>query len=99
MSRYSLGYEAIAARVGAAAAKDLFRMSVEGCGSSPITSARGHRCGEPLTGITGAVRYDAGRQLADHRDWLAKEFDYEVSHLDRAALGTCHLAALPSGAA
>ena len=84
---YSLGYEAIAARVGADGAKDLFRMSVEGMRivaenirTLDIAAAN------PCPGILGAVRYDAGRALLDHRDWLAKEFGYEVSHLDRTAL-------------
>ncbi len=84
---YSLGYEAIAARVGAAAAKDLFRMSVEGVRIvADNIRALGITAANPCPGILGAVRYDAGRQLADHRDWLVKEFDYEVAHLDRAAL-------------
>ncbi|MDB5660549.1 MAG: FAD-binding oxidoreductase [Cypionkella sp.] len=84
---YSLGYEAIAARVGPMAAKELFQMSIEGMQlvannirELNVTAAN------PCPGILGAVRYDAGRQLADHRDWLAKEFNYEVAHLDRAAL-------------
>jgi len=85
---YSLGFDAIAARVGTAAAKELFRMSIEGMqivagniASLAITAAA------PCPGILAAVRYDAGRDLADHRDWLAREFDYPVAHLDRAALG------------
>ena len=84
---YSLGYEAIAARVGAASAKDLFRMSIEGVRIvADNIRALGITAASPCPGILGAVRYDADRQLADHRDWLAKEFDYEVTHLDRVAL-------------
>lgn len=84
---YSLGYQAIAARVGAAAAKELFRLSVEGMRIvAENIRALGITAANPCPGVLGAVRYDAGRHLADHRDWLAKEFDYEVTHLDRAAL-------------
>lgn len=85
---YSLGYDGIAARVGADAAKELFRLSVEGMRivAENIT-ALGIAEAAPCPGILGAVRYDAGRALAEHRDWLAKEFDYPVAHLDRAALG------------
>ena len=84
---YALGYEGISTRVGPGAAHELFRMSVEGMQvvadnirDLDISAAN------PCAGILGAVRYDAGRSLADHRDWLAKEFNYEVAHLDRAAL-------------
>ncbi len=84
---FSLGYEGIAARVGAAAAKDLFRMSVEGVQIvADNIRALGITAANPCPGILGAVRYNAGRGLADHRDWLAREFDYQVAHLDRAAL-------------
>ncbi|KAF0171264.1 MAG: Glycine/D-amino acid oxidase deaminating [Rhodobacteraceae bacterium] len=85
---YSLGYDAIAARVGTAAAKDLFQMSIEGMRivADNITCL-GINAAAPCPGILGAVRYDAGRDLMDHRDWLAREFDYQVAHLDRAALG------------
>lgn len=84
---YSLGYEAIAARVGDMAAKELFRMSVEGMRIvADNIQALGITAANPCPGILGAVRYDAGRGLADYRDWLAKEFDYEVAHLDRTAL-------------
>ena len=98
---YSLGHEAIAARVGSDAANDLFRMSIEGMRivADNITDL-GITAAAPCPGILGAVRYDAGRDLADHRDWLAREFDYQVAHLDRAALGRApDLAALSSGAA
>lgn len=84
---YSLGFEAIAARVGQPAAKDLFRMSLEG-----VQIVAGHirdlgiSAANPRHGILGAVRYDAGRGLADHRDWLAQEFNYDVTLLDRPAL-------------
>ena len=85
---YSLGHDGIAARVGPAAAKDLFRMSVEGVRIvAENIRDLGITAGNPCPGILGALRYDAGRDLADHRDWLAKEFNYEVAHLDRAALG------------
>jgi glycine/D-amino acid oxidase-like deaminating enzyme len=85
---YSLGHEAIAARVGSDAANDLFRMSIEGMRivADNITDL-GITAAAPCPGILGAVRYDAGRDLAEHRDWLAREFDYQVAHLDRAALG------------
>lgn len=84
---YSLGYDGIAARVGPEAAKELFRMSIEGM---EIVAGNirdlGISAAAPCPGILGAVRYDAGRQLLDRRDWLAREFGYEVAHLDRAAL-------------
>lgn len=84
---YSLGFDAITARVGQSAAKDLFRMSLEGV---QIVAGNirdlGISAANPQHGILGAVRYDAGRGLADHRDWLAQEFNYNVTHLDRAAL-------------
>ncbi len=84
---YSAGYERMAARVGKDAANQLFAMSIEGMKivadnirDLNITAAA------PCPGILGTVRYDAGRGLMDRRDWLAKEFDYHVDHLDRAAL-------------
>lgn len=84
---YSLGYDRIADRVGPDAAKELFRMSVEGM---QIVAANirelGITAAAPCPGILGGVRYDPGRRLMDHRDWLAREFGYEVAHLDRAAL-------------
>lgn len=86
---YSAGYERMAARVGTDAANALFAMSIEGIQivadnirDLNITAAA------PCPGILGAVRYDAGRGLIEHRDWLAKEFSYHVDHLDRAALAT-----------
>lgn len=86
-SGYSAGYDRMAARVGKEAANALFAMSIEGIQivagnirDLNITAAA------PCPGILGAVRYDAGRGLMDHRDWLAREFDYHVDHLDRAAL-------------
>lgn len=88
---YALGHHAIAAKVGDRAAKDLHRMSIEGMQivtdnikELNITNAA------PCPGILGAVRYDAGNDLAAHRDWLAKEFDYDVTLLDCAGL-TAHL--------
>lgn len=84
---YSLGHDRIAGRVGPDAAKDLFRMSVEGMQIvAGNIRAFGITAAAPCPGILGAVRYDAGRRLRDHRDWLAREFGYEVVHLDRAAL-------------
>ncbi len=84
---YALGYDKIAARVGADAAKELFRLSVEGVGIvADNIRTLGIAAANPCPGIIGAVRYDPGRGLLDHRDWLAKEFDYQVTHLDRAAL-------------
>ncbi len=84
---YSLGHDGIAARVGADAAKHLFRMSLEGM-QIVADNIRdlGIAAANPCPGILGAVRYDAGRTLADRRDWLARELDYEVTHLDREAL-------------
>ncbi|MFZ1467997.1 MAG: FAD-binding oxidoreductase [Paracoccaceae bacterium] len=86
-SGYSAGYDRMAARVGKDAANALFAMSIEGIRivadnirDLNISAAA------PCPGILGAVRYDAGRDLADHRDWLARTFDYHVDHLDRAAL-------------
>lgn len=84
---YSLGFEAIATRVGQAAAKELFHMSLEGM---QIVGENIRDLGitavNPVPGILGAVRYDAGRDLVDHRDWLAREFNYNVAYFDRAAL-------------
>ncbi len=62
---YSLGHEAIAARVGSDAANDLFRMSIEGMRivADNITDL-GITAAAPCPGILGAVRYDAGRDLA-----------------------------------
>lgn len=84
---YALGHEGIAAKVGEGAAKKLHRLSIEGMQivannikDLGITAAN--------PGILGAVRYDAGRDLKDYRDWLAKEFDYEVTHLNREELKT-----------
>lgn len=84
---YSLGHDSIAARVGADDAKRLFRMSLEGMRIvSENIRDLAIAAANPCPGILGAVRYDAGRALADRRDWLARELDYEVSHLDRGAL-------------
>ncbi len=84
---YSLGYDGIAARVGADGAKRLFRMSLDGMRivAENIRNL-GIAAAAPCPGILAAVRYDAGRALTDRRDWLAKELDYEVTHLDRSAL-------------
>lgn len=84
---YSLGYDRIAGRVGPDAAKELFRMSVEGMQIvAENIRAFDIAAADPCPGIISAVRYDAGRRLRDYRDWLAREFDYEVAHLDRNAL-------------
>jgi len=84
---YSLGHDGIAGRIGSEAAKVLFRMSIEGM---EIVAGNirdlGITAAAPCPGILGTVRYDAGRQLLDRRDWLAREFGYEVAHLNRAAL-------------
>lgn len=84
---FSLGYDRIAARVGVEAAKTLFRMSVEGM-QIVADNIRdlGISQAAPCPGILAAVRHDPGRSLLDHRDRLARDFGYEVTHLDRAAL-------------
>ena len=86
-SGYSAGYDRMAARVGKDAANALFAMSIEGINIvADNIRDLGITATHPTPGILGCVRYDAGRDLLDHRDWLAKEFDYHVDHLDRAAL-------------
>ena len=84
---YALGHDGIAGRVGPEAAKALFRMSIEGMEIVARNIRElGISAASPCPGILGAVRYDAGRDLLDRRDWLAREFNHEVTHLDRAAL-------------
>lgn len=83
---YSAGYERMVARVGTDAANALFAMSIEGIKIVADNIRDLNIAANPTPGILGAVRYDAGRDLADHRDWLEKTFNYPVDHLDRAAL-------------
>ena len=84
---YSAGYERMAAKVGKDAANALFALSIEGI-KIVADNIRDLNiaAANPSPGILGAVRYDAGRDLMDHRDWLARTFDYHVDHLDRVAL-------------
>lgn len=84
---YAQGFDKIAARVGEPAAIELHKMSIEGMDivagnirDLGITEAH------PQPGIFGMVRYDAGKALAQRRDWLLRTFGYEVEHLDRAGL-------------
>lgn len=84
---YSLGFDGIAARVGQDAAKELHRLSIEGMQIiARNIEDLGIADAAPCAGILGAVRYDAGRALADRRDWLGQEFGYAVDHLDRAGV-------------
>ena len=84
---YSAGYERMAAKIGKDAANALFALSIEGI-KIVADNIRDLNiaAANPSPGILGAVRYDAGRDLMDHRDWLARTFDYHVDHLDRVAL-------------
>jgi len=84
---YSVGFDRIAARVGHEGAIALHRMSIEGMEMVRATIRDlGITNANPQRGVLSAVRYDPGRALQDRRDWLARTFDYNVDHLDRAAL-------------
>jgi gamma-glutamylputrescine oxidase len=80
-------YKSIEARVGAAGAKELHRLSMEGVRIvAGNLQALAVPDADPVPGILGAVRYEASDDLKKHRDWLEREFGYRVEFKSQAEL-------------
>ena len=84
---FACGADAIAARVGEAAAKALHRLSIEGAewvrgaiSDLNITGAA------PVPGLLNLRRYDRGDDLVAWRDAFARDYGYEMTYLNRAAI-------------
>ncbi|MGQ7845325.1 NAD(P)/FAD-dependent oxidoreductase [Granulosicoccus sp. 3-233] len=87
---YAQGYQAIEARVGAAEARILHGLSIEGMRLVAANIRQlGIESAAPVNGIISACRYPAAAQLRARRDWYAEQFDYAVDYLDRDALSEC----------
>jgi len=84
---YSTGGDMIAARVGAAHAQELHRLSIEGMDfvretieALQIAEAR------PVSGMSSLVRYDNGPALKAHAEAMAATYGYELDYLGTAAV-------------
>ena len=85
---FACGSDAIAARVGEVAAKALHRLSIEG--ADRVRSAvrdLNIPGADPVPGLLNLRRYDRGDDLIAWRDAFARDYDYEMTYLDRAAIG------------
>ena len=85
---FACGSEAIAARVGADAAKALHRLSIEG--AERVRAAirdLGITGADPVPGLLNLRRHDRGDDLITWRDAFARDYGYEMTYLDRAAIG------------
>lgn len=84
---WSEGIRQIEKQSGAADAKELFRMSVEGVDIVRDNIADNQLRGcNPVQGKLGVVRYEAAAQLQRHRDYMATTYDYDFEYLDTKAI-------------
>jgi gamma-glutamylputrescine oxidase len=81
---YSLGYPALARRLGVGPANALMRLSIEGA------EAVAHNIeqlsigeAESVPGILSVARHDSAVPLQAHRDWLEREFGYRLEFRTR----------------
>ncbi len=76
---YSRGLSSIEAVVGPEAARDLYRMSIEG---TEIVAGNIRELGlddaRPVQGIFKVIRYDDAAGLKAHRERLARDFGYDL---------------------
>jgi len=85
---FACGSDAIAARVGEVAAKALHRLSIEGADRVRSAVRDLNMPGaDPVPGLLNLRRYDRGDDLIAWRDAFARDYDYEMTYLDRAAIG------------
>ncbi|QUD87775.1 NAD(P)/FAD-dependent oxidoreductase [Phenylobacterium montanum] len=76
---YSAGHDLIARRAGPETALALHRLSIEGVAIVEDNIRRLQPEGLDRTpGVMSTMRYDAAAALQSRRDWLAREFDYQV---------------------
>lgn len=84
---FACGSEAITARVGDKAARDLHRMTIEGVA---IVRSNIETLGLAEARITPGLlhlrRFDQGGDLQAHADEFARHFDYPLTYLDRRAI-------------
>ena len=84
---FACGADAIARRVGKAAARDLHRLSIEG-----VTRLRqniatlGIPEADPVPGLLNLRRFDESRDLRTYADTFARDYDYAFTYLDRHAI-------------
>jgi len=82
---YAADFAHIAARIGAAPARDLHRLSIEGVQLVATNIAQLAIVEAQRThGILSVARHESTARLAAQRDWLQHEFDYRVDLLPRA---------------
>lgn len=82
------GDGAIRARVGPAAAKALHRLSIEGVERLRATIRDlGITGADPVAGLLGLRRHDRADDLQAHVAKFAEVYGYEMTYLDRRALG------------
>jgi gamma-glutamylputrescine oxidase len=85
---FACGAEAIAAKVGPNAARELHRMTIEGVN---IVRSNIDAFGIAEAAITPGLlhlrRFDKGDDLHSHADEFARDFDYPLTYLDRPAIG------------
>ena len=84
---FAAGDAAIERRAGAAGAKALFRLSVEGVADVRRNIEALNMPGVmPQPGILSVRRHDGGDELKRHAEEMAREFDYRLEYLETPAL-------------
>ena len=79
--------EAIAARVGPEAARALHRLSIEGRGAGARAIADLKIAGaDPCPGLLNLRRFDRADDLHAHAEAFARDYGYDFTYLDRAAI-------------
>ena len=85
---YSTGLDHILRMAGAQTGKAIYRLSIEGMEMvrETISALRLGVSADPKPGILRAVRYDPGDALLRHRERMARDFDYPLTHLPQAEM-------------
>ena len=85
---FACGSDAIAARVGEVAAKALHRLSIEGAERVRSAIRDLDITGATLvSGLLNLRRHDRGDDLVAWRDAFARDYGYEMTYLNRTAIG------------
>ncbi|WP_322032514.1 FAD-binding oxidoreductase [Paraburkholderia sp. J76] len=79
---YSTGFDSIARHIGAENAKKLYQMSIEGV-DMVDANIRELKISEAdrIHGVLRLSRHDSATEMITQRQWLAREFGYEVEYL------------------
>lgn len=84
---FSAGNDAIRARVGPERAREIHRLSIEGVERLRATIRTLKISGaDPVPGLLSLRRFDRGDDMKAHAAEFARDFGYQLTYLDRAAL-------------